>query len=65
MKASAQIPKVIIDQNAESITDMMKETPHSRSWISTFASDMVKSGKWERVGKRQGDKVVPAYRVKR
>jgi len=65
MKASDLIPKKIVDQNAETIQDMMKHTPMSRNWLYGFAQDMVKQGKYEKVWKKVGVKLVPAYRIKR
>ena len=65
MKASDQLPKQIIDQKAETVAELMTQTPHGRCWVDKFCKEMVASGKWERVWKKSGVRLVPAFRVKK
>jgi len=64
MKPSDQLPKIIIDQKAETALEIMAQTPHKRCWVDRLAKEMVASGKWERVYKRVGGRLTPAYRVR-
>lgn len=56
------IPNLVIDQNAETIAELVEATGRSYTWIKAFANDQVTAGRWERVHKRVGNRTTPAYR---
>ena len=61
-KLSADFPKRIIDQQAETCREMLKDWPLSHDHLKGFASKQVLEGRWERVWKRVGARLIPAYR---
>lgn len=66
VKASEQLPKVIIDDKAETIQELTAGSPLGEPFVRKFAADMVRRGKWEEVMKRHAKKgLVRAYRVKK
>lgn len=65
MKPSDMIEKKVVDPNAETIAEICAATGKNRCGLQLLANDYVAGGKWERVWKKNGNKLVPAYRVKK
>jgi hypothetical protein len=65
MKPSDMIAKKIVDQNSQTVAEMFKETLLDQAQIRKLAVRYVEQGKWERVYKRIGTRLLPAYRVKK
>lgn len=59
---SADFPKLTIDQSAETVAELMASWPYSERSLFVFTKKMVNEGKWERVSKRVGKTIKPAYR---
>lgn len=64
MKASEDIPKLIVDPKAETALELVKATGRSRSWVDNLCKEMVDAGRWERVWKKVGPRLAPAYRTR-
>lgn len=64
-KCSDMVPVVIVDPEAETIRELMELTGRRGSWMADYANRQVSLGVWERVRKRVGVKLVPAYRPKK
>lgn len=62
MKLSRIIPRVVVDQNAETLQELIRETGHDRVWLYKLIRTNIKAGRWERVWKKVGPARVPAYR---
>lgn len=56
------LPKRIIDDSANTVTEICQECGMSRAWAIAFAAENVRTKRWERVYKRIGERIVPAYR---
>lgn len=65
MKASDQIPQRILDPAAQTVQELAAETGRNRMWCLHYATNMVATGRWERVWKKSGRNLAPAYRVKK
>lgn len=61
-KCSDDIPKLVIDQNAETVQEIMQACGRSCAWVNDLCRQKADSGAWERVFKRVGKRLVPAYR---
>lgn len=61
-KMLEDLPRRVIDPNSVTISELSAEVGMGIFWTSRHASRMVEDGKWERVFKHNGRKVVPAYR---
>ena len=59
---ASEIPRRIVDQSAETTSELAEETGRSESWVQRFARSRVVAGEWEQVFKKVGRQVVPAYR---
>lgn len=55
----------VIDNSAITVEFIAKEMPCSSSAAAKFARNMVTSGAWEQVWKKNGIRLVPAYREKK
>ena len=62
MRLSADFPKVVIDQSAETIRELFKDWPKGLDSLQEFAKSQTDAGAWERVWKRVGNRLYPAYR---
>ena len=56
------IPPRIIDQRAMSTEELIRATGRGRCGIAKTIRTFVQSGRWEMVWKRDGGRLVPAYR---
>ena len=63
IKCSDEIKRVI-DQEAESVAEISEITGYSRSHTAEISLERVRSGQWEKVWKREGTRIIQAYRVK-
>lgn len=61
-KPSADFPKIVVDQNAETRAELLAQWPKCDSSLGKFIVAKVKAGEWERVMKRTSDGLRPAYR---
>ena len=59
------VPRRVVDENASTLSDLVRETGESEYWVKQFARKSVEDGRWERVWKHQGGKLTPAYRRKK
>ena len=58
-------PKIVIDQSAHSVEDVMEYSSQSREQASRRMREAVASGEWEEVRKRaKSGRIVKAYRMK-
>lgn len=64
-KCSEMIPRMIVDQEAETCREMAEASGVNRDAINQICAANIKAGRWERVWKRVDGRTVPAYRVKR
>ena len=62
MSLSEDFPKVVVDQSAETIQELLKSWPMGDASLKKFCADKVKSGEWEMVRKAVGSSYKPAYR---
>lgn len=62
MSLASEFPKVVIDPTAETTVELFAQWPLSRTRLEKFIHSKVSSGEWERVGKKVGNRVYPAYR---
>jgi transposase len=61
---SALYPKKVVDDTAESITEISKRAGKSPKTIERWVRQQVAEGKVEKVWKRGSKWLVPAYRIK-
>lgn len=57
-------PKLVIDQNAETVRELLTQWPKGEAGLRAFIARKVESGEWEKVFKRADGLFVPAYRRK-
>jgi len=55
----------IIDNDAETIYEIMAKTGHGRSAMRRRIKEMIAAGKIEKVWKRRGTAIIMAYRAKK
>ena len=66
MKASDLIQSKVIDQNAQTLKEIHAEHPYySIVRLGALVKERVDSGGMEKVSKRVGGKLIPAYRPKK
>lgn len=66
VKCSDALKSFTLDQSAESINDMVKLHPHlGVNIIRRIAQEKVESGEWVKLMKREGKRLVPAYKPRR
>lgn len=61
-KCTDDIPKMVIDQDSQTIADMRLEIPRGEAWLYAYAKKMVDSGKWDRVFKKVNGRYCLAFR---
>lgn len=62
-KCSDEFERKVIDDNAETITELCESTGMNRSSMGRISRERIAEGRWEQVWKRSGRKLVAAYRV--
>ena len=62
-KVSEIIPKKVVDQDAETIQEIAQTHLVSERRMRDYVVGLLREGKVERVWKRAGNKLVPAYRT--
>ena len=65
MLVSSLIPRKIIDQSAETITEMVAASGVNKNTVGPEVQRLLAAGTIEKVYKRVNAQVVPAYRVVR
>ena len=65
MLVSSLIPRKIIDQSADTITEMVEASGVNKNTVGPEVQRLLAAGKIEKVYKRVNAQVVPAYRVVR
>lgn len=61
-KLAADFPRHVLDQAAESRAELIKQWTLGETAFDVFAKKQVEAGLWEKVWKRIGSRLVPAYR---
>jgi len=63
LKCSNDVPRYVVDDNAETLREMCDSVGLARSAMTLLASNKIREGRWERVWKRVDGRLRPAYRV--
>ena len=56
------IPKRIIDQNSQTLSEMVEQSGQCKTSVSTWLAK--NKDKYEKVWKKIGDRTIPSYRIK-
>lgn len=59
---SKDFPKVIVDQQSETLRELMVHWPKGERSLQLFVNERVSSGAWEAVYKKVKNRLVPSYR---
>lgn len=63
-KLSADFPKRIVDQSAETFQELLLEWPQAPGSLNEFIKAKCDAREWEKVWKKKGSRLLPAYRRK-
>lgn len=61
----SDLPKKIVDESACTIKELAEASSMSETWMTRTAKSKVEAGEWEKVWKKSGDRLIPAYRKKK
>jgi hypothetical protein len=64
-KLSEIIGRLVVDLEAETLTEISERTLVEKNAVGRLRDEGLKSGRWEQVWKKQGTRMVKAYRSKR